>query len=65
MARVKDWTPLGLIPAVLLPFGGDFSIDAPAYRAHLREVAAVRGISALTVNGTLPRRMPSSTCTIA
>ncbi|MGD9615950.1 MAG: dihydrodipicolinate synthase family protein [Alphaproteobacteria bacterium] len=51
MARFSDWTPEGVIPAVLLPFHADFSIDKPAYRAHLRDVAAVRGISAITVNG--------------
>ena len=51
MKRFQDWTPHGVIPAVLLPFRGDFSIDEAAYRAHLREVGAVRGISALTVNG--------------
>jgi 4-hydroxy-tetrahydrodipicolinate synthase len=51
MTRFKEWTPEGVIPAVLLPFRADFSIDGPAYRAHLREVAAVRGISAITVNG--------------
>src|SRR4029079_6338372 len=39
------------IPAVLLPFKTDFSIDDAAYRKHLRDVAAVNGISALTVNG--------------
>jgi 4-hydroxy-tetrahydrodipicolinate synthase len=50
-AKFNDWTPQGVIPAVLLPFRADFSIDEPAYRAHLREVAAVRGISAITVNG--------------
>lgn len=51
MTRFKDWTPQGVIPAVLLPFKPDFSIDEPSYRQHLRDVAAVRGISALTVNG--------------
>jgi 4-hydroxy-tetrahydrodipicolinate synthase len=51
MTRFREWTPAGVIPAVLLPFRADFSIDAPAYRAHLREVAAVPGISAITVNG--------------
>lgn len=51
MSGYKDWTPRGVIPAVLLPFRADFSIDEAAFRAHLREVAAVRGISALTVNG--------------
>jgi 4-hydroxy-tetrahydrodipicolinate synthase len=51
MTRFKDWTPQGVIPAVLLPFKPDFSIDEAAYRKHLRDLAAVRGISALTVNG--------------
>src|SRR3954452_11582512 len=51
MARFKEWTPEGVIPAVLLPFRADFSIDETAYRSHLRDVGAVRGISALTVNG--------------
>src|SRR6202030_747931 len=51
MTSFKDWLPHGVIPAVLLPFKPDFSIDEAAYRRHLRDVAAVRGISALTVNG--------------
>jgi 4-hydroxy-tetrahydrodipicolinate synthase len=51
MSRFKDWMPHGVIPAVLLPFHADFSIDEPAYRRHLRDVVAVRGIAALTVNG--------------
>jgi 4-hydroxy-tetrahydrodipicolinate synthase len=51
MGRYKDWTPHGVIPAVLLPFRTDFSIDETSYRKHLRDVAAVDGISAITVNG--------------
>jgi 4-hydroxy-tetrahydrodipicolinate synthase len=43
--------PEGVIPAVLLPFKQDFSPDFAAYRKHLRDVAAVEGISAVTVNG--------------
>ena len=43
-------TPAGVIPAVLLPFNEDFSIDEASYRAHLRDVASVQGLSALTVN---------------
>ena len=42
--------PAGVIPAVLLPFHEDLSIDEASYRAHLRDVAAVKGISAITVN---------------
>jgi 4-hydroxy-tetrahydrodipicolinate synthase len=51
MTWFKDWMPHGVIPAVLLPFHADFSIDEPAYRGHLRDVGGVRGIAALTVNG--------------
>ena len=51
MTNFKDWQAQGVIPAVLLPFKIDFSIDGAAYRKHLRDVAAVTGISALTVNG--------------
>lgn len=43
--------PGGVIPAVLLPFDSDLRIDESAYRSHLRDVAAVKGVSALTVNG--------------
>jgi 4-hydroxy-tetrahydrodipicolinate synthase len=44
------YVPAGVIPAVLLPFHEDLSIDEASYRAHLRDVAAVDGISAITVN---------------
>jgi 4-hydroxy-tetrahydrodipicolinate synthase len=44
------YVPAGVIPAVLLPFHEDLSIDEASYRAHLRDVKAVDGISAITVN---------------
>jgi 4-hydroxy-tetrahydrodipicolinate synthase len=44
------YMPGGVIPAVLLPFHDDLSIDEASYRAHLRDVAAVDGLSAITVN---------------
>jgi 4-hydroxy-tetrahydrodipicolinate synthase len=44
------YVPAGVIPAVLLPFHEDLSIDEASYRAHLRDIAAVQGISAITVN---------------
>ena len=50
MARHPEYVPHGVIPAVLLPFHEDLSIDEASYRAHLRDVGAVEGISALTVN---------------
>ena len=50
MSRHHDYLPHGVIPAVLLPFYDDLSIDERSYRAHLRDVASVAGLSALTVN---------------
>ncbi|RJF78889.1 dihydrodipicolinate synthase family protein [Rhodopseudomonas palustris] len=50
MIRFKNDMPHGVIPAVLLPFHDDFSIDEASFRSHLRDVAAVEGLSAVTVN---------------
>ncbi|MCH8188471.1 MAG: dihydrodipicolinate synthase family protein [Proteobacteria bacterium] len=50
MARFKDYDPKGVIPAALLPFHEDLSIDEASYRKHLRDVVSVDGISAITVN---------------
>jgi 4-hydroxy-tetrahydrodipicolinate synthase len=50
MNRHDGYVPHGVIPAVLLPFHDDLSIDEAAYRAHLRDVTAAEGISAVTVN---------------
>jgi 4-hydroxy-tetrahydrodipicolinate synthase len=50
MARFKDFVPHGVIPAVLLPFHDDLSIHEPSFRSHLRDVEAVKGLSALTIN---------------
>ena len=43
MSRHPDFVPQGVIPAVLLPFHEDLSIDELSFRAHLRDVAAVAG----------------------
>jgi len=50
MPRHLNYVPHGVIPAVLLPFFDDFSIDETSYRRHLADVAAVPGLSAVTVN---------------
>jgi 4-hydroxy-tetrahydrodipicolinate synthase len=50
MARHKTFSPHGVIPAVLLPFDNDLAIDEPNFRKHLRDVAAVDGLSAITIN---------------
>ncbi|WEK52456.1 MAG: dihydrodipicolinate synthase family protein [Candidatus Kaistia colombiensis] len=41
----------GVIPATLLAFKSDYSIDEAATRAHLSDVGNVRGISSVAVNG--------------
>lgn len=51
MGRFKGYEPAGVIPATLLAFRDDFSIDEAETRRHLTQVAGTRGISAITVNG--------------
>lgn len=50
MPRHKSYFPHGVIPAVILPFNDDLSIDETGFRKHLRDVAATDGISAVTLN---------------
>ncbi len=50
MPRHKTYVPHGVIPAVILPFHDDLSIDEAGFRKHLREVTATDGISAITIN---------------
>jgi 4-hydroxy-tetrahydrodipicolinate synthase len=50
MSSHSRYTPHGVIPAVLLPFHEDLSIDERSFRQHLRDVAQTRGLSAITVN---------------
>ena len=50
MPRHASYIPHGVIPAVLLPFHEDLAIDEKSFRSHLRDVAAVGGISAITIN---------------
>ncbi len=50
MARHTKYVPHGVIPAVLLPFFDDLSIDEASFRSHLRDVTATEGISAITIN---------------
>ena len=51
MADFKDFMPKGVIPATLLGFNEDYTIDEKATRNHLKHVSNVRGISAITING--------------
>ena len=54
MSRHPDFVPHGVIPAVLLPFHEDLSIDEPNFRAHLRDVGSVP----LIVGGLILLAMP-------
>jgi len=51
MATVKPYTPAGVIPATLLPFNDDYSINWAEMVRHLEDVVATPGLSAITVNG--------------
>jgi 4-hydroxy-tetrahydrodipicolinate synthase len=51
MSKQPAFLVEGVIPACLLPFNDDFSIDEPALRRHLDEVSKVQGVTAITVNG--------------
>jgi 4-hydroxy-tetrahydrodipicolinate synthase len=50
MTYHSAFIPAGVIPAVLLPFENDLSIDEKSFRSHLRHIAAVEGLSAITIN---------------
>ncbi|MCP5155843.1 MAG: dihydrodipicolinate synthase family protein [Ectothiorhodospiraceae bacterium] len=51
MSRFPDYQPKGVIPATLLAFDPDLSINEAESRRHLRFVADTPGITAITVNG--------------
>ncbi len=51
MARFKDFVPGGVIPATLLAFNADYTIDWAETSRHLGQVAATPGLAAITVNG--------------
>ena len=40
---MPEYVPSGVIPAVLLPFHEDLSIDEAAYRAHMPAIALCTG----------------------
>ena len=50
MPRFQEFEPKGVIPATLLAFHDDFSIDEAETRRHLRHVAGASGIAAVAVN---------------
>ena len=61
MSVQKNYVPRGVVPACLLPFNEDLSIDEANFRRHLRDLADTPGLSAITVNG---HSTEVSACTI-
>lgn len=51
MSNATEFTPAGVIPATLLAFNEDYSINWSETDRHLRDVADTDGITAVTVNG--------------
>lgn len=49
--KFPNYMPAGVIPAALMPFKSDLSIDEPALRAHMLDIAKTPGISSICVNG--------------
>jgi len=41
----------GVMPANILPFRADLTVDEPAYRRHLRWLADTRGVTGIVTNG--------------
>jgi 4-hydroxy-tetrahydrodipicolinate synthase len=50
MSRFRDFDPTGVIPACVLPMHDDLSLDLKSFKRHLADVAAVEGITAITIN---------------
>jgi 4-hydroxy-tetrahydrodipicolinate synthase len=48
--RKSPYQPAGVIPACILPFHDDLSLDLVSFKRHLIDVAAVPGVTALTIN---------------
>ena len=47
----SPYVPAGVIPAVLMPFNADESIDEASYKSHLVDLCGVRGVTAFAING--------------
>jgi 4-hydroxy-tetrahydrodipicolinate synthase len=45
-----SYIPHGVIPAVILPFFEDLSIDEESFKSHIKDVTSVKGVSAITIN---------------
>jgi len=51
VSRFRNFMPAGVIPATLIAFHADYSIDEISTRKHLNHVCKVSGITGVTMNG--------------
>ncbi|CAK7045668.1 MAG: 4-hydroxy-tetrahydrodipicolinate synthase [Desulfovibrio sp.] len=51
MSQRPPFVAEGVIPAALLPFKPNYEIDFDDYRSHLRDLAKVKGVTAICING--------------
>ncbi len=47
----EQFNPVGVMPAALMPLKSDGTIDEAAYRSHLRDLAGVKALTGVIVNG--------------
>lgn len=45
------FNPIGVMPACLMPLRADNSVDEKSYRSHLRDLASIRGLTGIVING--------------
>ena len=62
MPRFPGDSPTGVIPACILPFHDDLSLDITSLARHLQHTAAVPGLSAVTINA---HSTEVASCTLA
>lgn len=51
MSTPLKFQAAGIVPAALMPFTPDMELDLPGFRRHLQDLVAVRGVTAVCVNG--------------
>ena len=59
MPRHPTYVPHGVIPAVILPFHDDLSIDEASFRKHLRDVTRPRGFRRSPSTRIRPKSRPA------
>jgi len=50
-AKKEGYVPHGVVPACLLPFKDNLSIDEAGFRRHIKDLASIDGVTGIVVNG--------------